>query len=285
QQMFSTEGMVASFFVKMLNSNLKNSYADTSILKLFSSADITPEELKTTIDPIENHYIKIFYVIHQHVDHSLTEKSQLIDFVAGYRKEFPAEARVVDSIFRDWSGHDYPVDAGPELWITHPDHEHGILVMDQFGGISVPYYTFNLNAATEADLLTFDEFSEKSAFTIIDHIRNHGPLKNYEEIANIEGISENEANVLIGNKFDPSFFEHLDGYKLNLTIGSLFEKAIIHISTLIAAWFIVVLVLSVTLYRIAFRQKFTLRAGICLFLKCLLFFIIALACLILTAET
>ena len=131
-------------------------------------------------------------------------------------------------VFHEATGYDYPLDPGRAIWITNPDHEHCMLVMDQTGGISVPYYTFNLNAATEADLLTFDEISLQDAKLITRHIRDSGPLNNIAELKQVPGLEGKPGDLLEKNLFDPAFFESFDDGDLSLSINTLLISYLKH---------------------------------------------------------
>jgi hypothetical protein len=222
QQSLATEGVIASFFVGLMNSDAKTHYRAPEFYRQFSmGSDSTSEDLMGQVSPIDNQYMKIFDVLHRHVNKSLSIHSQLLDFVTGYIDENPMEASLVKKVFYGSTGHAYPLDPGRERWITNPSHEHGILVMDQTGSIAVPYYTFNLNAATEADLLTFDAITREEAGAIINHIHGKGPLNQYSDLRTIPGVSEATAELLAKSKFDPAFFESMEGEGITLSLDSL----------------------------------------------------------------
>ncbi len=222
QQSLATEGVIASFFVGLMNSGAKMHFREPEFYKQFLiGSDSTTAELIEQISPMDNQYMKIFDVLHRHVNKSLSVNSQLLDFVKGYIEENLLEEKLVKKVFYESTGLAYPVDPGRELWITNPNHEHGILVMDQTGGIAVPYYTFNLNAATEADLLTFGAITRKEAGSIARHIREKGPLNHYHDLKSIPGVSDATAELLMKNKFDPAYFESMEDGGISLSLDSL----------------------------------------------------------------
>jgi hypothetical protein len=286
QQMLSTEGMIASFFIKMMHSTLPTIKPDSSFYSLFASV---PEQtgilLRETIQPLENQYLKIFYVLNRHVDQTRTVKSQMLDFIDGYCFEFPEERSVVAALFKDWSGFDYPADPGKPIWILNKNHAHGILVMDQFGGITLPFYTFNLNAAGMDDLMTFDEMDRQSAGKIIEYIKSSGPLENLSDLEKIPEISSGAVSILVNSPFDPQFFARLDEYKLSLTVRSLLSSGIFHLLKYLGAWYVILLVTGFMLYRLYFRVKFTWKHAVFTLLRILSFFLLAAVPLLLVNKT
>jgi len=277
QQLFATEGVIASFFLQLIRHDFHVSISDSLFLKAHSLSNLS-------LTSFEIQYLKIFHVLFKHVNFSLTEKSQFLDFIEGYCNEFPEEIEKVNNIFNQVTGYDYPLDPGPELWIINPNHEHGILVMEQFGGITLPYYTFNLNAAGVEDLLTFPSIDLISAKKIIDQISTLGPLNEYNDLHKIEGLSSGVVDTLISNKFYPGFFEDFDEYSLNLSLNSLFYSNGMHLLKMLLIYLLVTYFIGFILYKSLAKQRFGLKQMVLFFFWLLLFTLFALASIILLAS-
>ena len=283
QQMFSTEGVIASFFFKLMQSDLKDKYPDTTLINMFLPISLNSnEEIKQVLNPFENQYIKIFYVLNKHVNFSLTEKSQFIDFVNGYCHEFPEEANTIRKIFEETTGYPFDIDSGNELWIINSDYQHGILVMDQFGGIVLPLYCFNLNASDKSDLKTFPEISDADADLIVNHINENGPLVSYVDLNLIEGISEQTINLLLENKFSPEVFKQLEEGNITLSIKNLIYSNVSHLLLRALFYCLISIFLSLLAYRYTVHKKPGIKKAILYFAKFFLFFLVGFACIIVT---
>ncbi len=279
--MLSTEGMIANFFIRLMESDLKYINANSVLLRLFSEpGESVNTILAEKINPVENEYFKIFYVLHKHVNQTQTQRSQIEDFIAGYCTEFPEEADEMAQLFYQWSDHRWPIDPGPELWITNRDHPHGILVMDQFGGITLPYYTFNLNAAGVDDLMTFKEIDRNSAGTIIRYINQNGPLSSLNDLNTIEGIKPEVSSILQNNRYDPDFFKNFDENSISLTLKSLLTSGLVHLLKLFGLWYLILLLAGFALYRFLYRRYFGLKQALNVLIRFLGFFILMVVLLI-----
>jgi len=283
QQQFATEGVIASFFYHLMKGDLKYLPADTGIINQFLPIERKSDKtFGNELDPLEKQYMKIFYVLNKHVNFTLTEKSQLIDFVYGYCLEFPTEKEAIYKIFEESTGYSPTIDPGKELWITNHDHEHGILVMEQFGGITLPFYTFNLNAATKADLRTFQGITENEAEKIIDHIENNGPFFTYSRLESIDGISETTIKALIQNKFHPDHFKTLDGIYSGLSLSSLIYSNLYHLLIRLLISLAASILIIIFLNSILFNKAFMTKDVVFISLRYLLLFLIALICVVIS---
>lgn len=244
QRSFATEGVIASFFSALMQSDALHYPVDSSMYAQYFGSGPS----NTTIDPVVNQYMKIFYIINHHLDFTLTEKSQFLDFVAAYVDHFPDERDIILSIFKNACGYDYPIDPGKELWIMNKTHSHGILVMEQFGGITLPLYTFNLNAATEADLLTFPGIRNQDARLLVDHIRTSGPLPDYEALKTVPGIRPETVQILSDSKFDPELFKKTYDEGPPLSISSFINAGLIQFAKLSGIYGLVCIVLVIPIY-------------------------------------
>ncbi len=223
QQALATEGVIASFFAGLMNSEAKDTYRDAGFyMQFLPDLDTSAQDWPKDIPPIRNQYMKVFETLHYHVNRSVSIQSQLLDFVEGYLALNPGEREVVTRVFMDATGLEYPLDPGPELWVTNPDHEHGVLVMDQTGALAVPYYTFNLNAATEADLMTFDWIDQEEARQVIRFIRTKGPLQDYASLRKVPGLRPETAELIANHRFDPAYFENMEDDGFSLSLNTLF---------------------------------------------------------------
>jgi len=284
QRTLATEGVIASFFVRLADFVPSKISIDSIPLKYFMAGRNTNSEFSQQPDSRTLQYLKIFYILNQHVDFSNTENSQFLDFIEGYLVEFPDEKEAVAQFFKEATGYQYPVDPGPELWVINPNHEHGMLVMDPFGAITLPFYVFNLNAATIEDLLTFDEISQEQAHHIIDHISFNGPLNNYETLNEVASLKPEITQLLIQNHFYPEIFKDVEGDLSKLKLSGLIASGITHLLLMIGIYTAIVFLIGLFIKYILKVKSVLLKNWIALGLKSFLFGLLSLVIIVLTSD-
>ncbi len=199
--MLATEGVVSSVFAGLLHSELPTRYLPPDFYRSFlrsgAQLDVPVEKL---FSPLQNEYMKIFVVLHKYVRPDVTEKSQLLDFVQGYGKEFPAEKARLEQIFQQATGGvtgEPPGSrVGPELWLAARNVDYPVWVFDQYKGITASMYPFNLNAADVHDLMLVEGISRTAAEAITSYRDQHGALQSLDELEQIPGVSLDEAAKL-----------------------------------------------------------------------------------------
>ena len=274
-QLYSTEGAVSSFFTHLSTSNLQNHYLDTAFYLPFlydSNAAIlqSPESFFT---PLQNQFIKYFYVLHHYVVFNNSSKAQLIDFIDGYIKTFPSEESKVRKIFIESLGREYSNELPPPLWLLVKNHQHRLLTFDPFDAITVPIYTFDLNAAEIEDLQTIKGMTRNAAQGIVDYRENNGYYSDLEQLKKVPGLSEELRREIISAKFENSYFEEsLKDFEPKLSIGILILNPLKYILSRAAIYY---LFLFGVMYFALIRQKTSsAKQVILLFIKYLLLWVL-----------
>ena len=103
-----------------------------------------------------------------------TSESEFVDFMDGYIRAFPSEELAIKKIFKEVTGLEYANDLPPELWLLIKNHSHRLLVPDSYGAITLPVYTFDLNASEVEDLLTIKGLQKEEALRIIEYRKANG---------------------------------------------------------------------------------------------------------------
>jgi hypothetical protein len=229
QQALSTEGVIASFFTALMESDLIHVYQEqdfyTKFLNEGEDFPLKPQEIFT---PLENEYLKIFNVLKKHVNVSKPSQYPFLDFIVGYIKEFPEEKAEINRLVKFSTGYDFTDYIGPELWIMNKNYKHGFLIMDQFGANTLPLYTFNLNAADAIDLLTFKDISKGQAQKIIEYRKKKGLIKDFDELSSIPEVSQTTVALLKKSEFDADYVRNIT-QKLSFNIKGIFSGALIHL--------------------------------------------------------
>ena len=227
-QAVSTEGVIATFFTRLMDSDLKFNYMKKEFYLpfLYNSKNnfLNPQEIFT---PLENEYLKIFVVLYKYVNSVQTKNSQFLDFVKGYVKEFPDEKNSIYNIFKFATGYNIPDNMGPEIWILNKGYNHGFLVMDQSGSTVIPFYTFNLNAADDIDLLTIKNMSKSNAQEILKYRDEKGFIGSIDEIFSIKGLSKQTAEALKESIYDLEYVNKAENEQ-NLNISMLVLRNVVH---------------------------------------------------------
>ncbi|MDO9512406.1 MAG: helix-hairpin-helix domain-containing protein [Bacteroidales bacterium] len=271
----STEGIISSFFYKMMQSDVRKQYYSEGLYQNF--APDTASHFMESIIPLENQYIKVFYVMANYVRNSETGRSQIIDFIEGYVKEFPADNEMIKQMWTQVSGHEYSAEMKPEVWVMNQDSKSYPWVMSQFGP-TLPYFVFNLNSADTVHLLSFNGLNEEIAGKIISWRETNGPFYSLDQIREIPGIPADLANTLVGSGLDK---EKLNNHSYKASMTSLIIYPLWHIFKMSLLWFAIL----GALYFIALRQKKEFvkpMRFVMLFLKMFLLAVIGVICMVIT---
>jgi len=228
-QVHSTEGVISSFFTYLSTSDLANNYQDISFYKNFiidsTNLNQSPEKLFT---PLQNQFMKYFHVLHNFVVANNSSGSQLDDFIAGYLLSFPADSAELCSIFKKTTGQTYTDVLPPSIWLMVEDYNHRLLTFDPYGAITVPLYTFNLNAAGAEDLQTFKGLSRSDAEKIITYRDRIGFFSDLDQLKSVPGIQSELIEMIVSSALIPDDFEDkLNDFNPELSISSLLVKPLL----------------------------------------------------------
>jgi len=209
-QAISTEGVINTFFTRLMKSELKNNYLDRNFYLPFSQDTITFRDPRQELDPVANQVIKEFTVIHTYLSKLSPGASPFIEFIKGYGTEFPGEKSRIEKIFLEVTGSQFPGTTPPELWVLNREHSHSAWTMAQFGGAKVPYYTFNLNTAGWMDLQTIKGISAEDARKIEAWRDSNGLFDSFGELEKIPGLKHGVLKNLEDAKLIPSQMASLE---------------------------------------------------------------------------
>jgi hypothetical protein len=273
-QMLSTEGAVCAFFTHLSASTLREQYLDLDFYGpfLYDSAIVTlsPNEL---FSPLQNQFIKYFYVLHHFVTFNNSLRSQLTDFIEGYMQTFPTEADTVKKIFKEVLGIEYTDQLPPPVWLLIRDHSHRILIYDLFDAITVPVYTFDLNAGQAGDLQTINGVSRKDAENIIAYREANGFFTGLDELNDIPGLPAETSGKIISAAFDKDYFEALfSDFEVKLSIGTLVKKLSQYFLLRAFSWFI--LISGIVYFTLIKREKQGFKRTAIFFVRLLLLWIL-----------
>lgn len=203
-QQFACEGVVNSFFTQLTRSELGEHFLPDSFYRMFLPDRLPVTPVGELFAPWENQMLKYMYVLHRFVAREKSPEAQLKAFIDGYVQSFPEEKETVLRIFQSVTGHDYPPALPPELWLQVDGYEHRVLVLDAWGALTVPVYTFNLNAAEEADLMTVPGMSAEDARRIIAYRDAQGGLPDLETLRHIPGLTPATAGRILQYRMKPA---------------------------------------------------------------------------------
>ena len=287
QQALATEGVIATFFTKLIESDLKYRYLSWDFYQPFlCNRESPPSKPESFFSPLMNLYTKIFVVLFKYVNSNRIERPQIIDFIDGYTQEFPEEEEKIRSIFKFATGYDIPDCIAPELWVLNKKHKHGFLVMDQFGGNIIPFYSFDLNTADAVDICTFKEIPKGEARTIIDYLNEKEGLISFDEIETIPGVSLKASEILKTAVYDLDDINRFEE-GLDFNIAKMILLNIAH-PFLKGVW---TFLIFMSIYYMAFlkrqshRNKLSIRLFFLKLLKMILYVLIGLFCVILPINS
>ena len=182
-------------------------------------------------------------------------QAQLIDFIEGYIAAFPEDKPIVLSAFKKATNLEYTSDLPPDLWLMVKNHHHRLLALDAFDAITLPVYTFDLNAAEEIDILTIKGLSAEEAKSIVEHRDEFGFFSSLEDLSKVEGLSEESLNKIMDSKYDDEF---LDDLKMpNLTLASIISTPLKKL--LLKSFLYFILIFLVLYFSFFARQNIPLK--------------------------
>lgn len=168
----------------------------------------------------------------------INSQSQLVDFIEGYIKAFPGEEEAIKSIFKEATSLDYTKELPPDLWLLVKDHPHRLLALDAYDAITMPVYTFDLNAAEVVDLLTLKGIQRDEATKIIEYRNANGFFTSLDQIEEVKGLSTETINLIIDSEFDPEYFEGLS--IPDLTFSALLTTPLKSLIFRLLAYFVII---------------------------------------------
>jgi len=251
-QFHATEGAISAFFTALSLRELQHANPYDSLFSdLCANEPLEP-------DPLQRQFLKYFHVIHHHVVRNNSSTSQFSDFISGYLEDFPEDKADVLEIYRELTGEEFTPDHPASIWLMVRDHRHRLLVLDPFGAIEVPLYTFNLNAAEAEDLLTIHGLSYEEAEAVIRFRDNNGLFESLEDLHNIPELSPGSAELISSLAFQqPEFEAILEGFQPELKISVLLITPLLRVVSKSLLYFIPVCLLIL----IMLKRKEDLRAG------------------------
>jgi hypothetical protein len=218
-QQMASEGFISTFFTHLALNDLGSYYRPGEFYRNFLVDTAILMDPGEEFSQLQNLFLKYFHVLHNYVNYQHSDRAQLIDFIDGYIMEFPEEASLVLSTYRKLTGNDYNPVLPPPLWLMVKDYDHPVLVMDPYGAITVPVYTFDLNVAETADLLTIRGIDSETAEKIIEYRDRVGLFRSFEELKDIQGLDKTDIELLLSNKLDEQYLESLP--EENISISAL----------------------------------------------------------------
>lgn len=217
-QAISTEGVINTFFTRLMESELKNNYFERDFYLPFIQDTGAFRDPRIELDPVENQVIKEFKVIHTYLSSLAPGASPFIEFIKGYCIAFPGEKSRIEDIFLEVTGSQFPGTTPPELWVLNKDHSHSSWIMAQYGGAMTPYYTFNLNTAGWMDFKTIKGISEEDARKIEAWRDSNGLFDSFDELEKIPGLKTGVSKRLKEAKLIPSMMASLESSEgINIT--------------------------------------------------------------------
>ncbi|TNE56037.1 MAG: helix-hairpin-helix domain-containing protein [Bacteroidetes bacterium] len=253
-QRCASEGAVSAFFTQLFASDLPERYREPAFYRPFlSDTNTIVQTPETYFSPLQNQFMKYFYVMSNYVVENNSAKAQLIDFIDGYMETFPGEAATVRAVFRQALGTEYSNTLPPPMWVLVKEHAHRLLTFDPFGAITVPFYTFDLNAAETEDLLTIPGIDSDAAAIIVRYREAHGFFTDWEQVKAIPGLPEGTADRITDARFDAEYAENeLEEIESKLNLSTLLVSPLKYIFFRAAVYF---LILFGGLYYVAIRPQ------------------------------
>jgi hypothetical protein len=268
-QMMASEGTVSTFFTLLSNTNVKHHYLDSDFYKPFVMSDTIGYDPEDKFSPLQNLFIKYFYVLDKHVIFQHSQKAQLIDFIEGFLTEFPEDSGAIIQSYKEATGMEYDRQLPPEIWMLVKDRPHGILAMDAYAGLSVPFYTFNLNTAEIEDIMMIGDFSKEDANAILSH-RDKEFFSSLKDIDKIVGLSDDGKEKILGASFDDDYFNNFE-FTEELSITSVIKGPVNSLILYTVIYFIAMMIVYFVFIR---KVSSSIKEKIFLIFKYLLLWII-----------
>lgn len=238
-QMLSTEGVISSFFTHLIQSELGNHYLDAAFYQPFLPDSMTSYMPKELFTPVQNQFLKYFYVFYEHMSYENTSGSEFVDFIEGYIHSFPEEEPELRKIFKEVTGLVYRTELPPELWLMVKEYPHRFLVPDPYGAIILPFYTFDLNAAEVEDLLTIKGLKKEEAIKIVEYRKTNGFFNDFNQIKDIDGLSVESTELILHSLFDENYMENITLPELSFT--SLIITPLKHLFYRLMIYFLIIM--------------------------------------------
>ncbi len=271
-QLMASEGTVSTFFSLLSQTKAKNVYRDEAFYKLFQLEESSLDTPQNTFTPLQNLFVKQFYILHNYVNVSQSDKAQLIDFIEGYLKEFPEEESIIKETYKITTGEEYENSLPPPLWLLIRNIDHGILAMDAYAGLTIPVYTFDINAAEKEDLMMIDEVSEEDAKALLKYREKNGLFVDLNKINSIEGMSKTSKKAILSSVFDNDYFNAVE-FPEDLNINSVITAPIKRLVLYGLLLFIIVMSIYFTLL---YKEKLTTKKVIIPIIKYIFLWILFL---------
>jgi len=244
-QALATEGVVNTFFSMLMETDLKNQYQAKAFYHPFLKDTISFASPKQFFSPLQNQFLKYFYVLNHYVTLEYSKKAQLIDFIDGYLETFPEESATVKSIYKQATGLEYNNNLPPQIWLLVKDQPHGILALDAYAGLSVPFYTFELNMAGMEDLMMIKTLNQADAQAILEYRSDNGLFTELDQINSIPNLGEEAKQALSAAAFDQAYFDQLEfSEELNIQtvivapLKSLAKYSLLYFTVLMLTYFL-----------------------------------------------
>ncbi len=203
-QQFACEGVVNAFFTHLTRGKPGERYLPDSFYRAFlPDTAVLPASLPALFPPWKNQMLKYIHVLHRFVAREQSPDAQFAAFLNGYLQTFPEEKEEVLRIFKTVTGLEYPAPLPPERWLRVNGYQHRVLVLDAWGALTVPEYTFNLNAAEAVDLLTVPGMSEEDAARIVAYRDAQGGFSDWEALRAVPGLAPGLADRLLQYRMRP----------------------------------------------------------------------------------
>lgn len=280
-QTLATEGVISAFFSTLMETDLKNRYQSKAFYYPFlkdTTSFNSPEQL---FSPLQNQFLKYFHVLDRYVTLEHSDKAQLIDFIDGYLETFPEESATVKSIYQQATGMEYENSLPPQIWLLVKDQSHGILALDAYAGLSVPFYTFELNMAGLEDLMMIETLTQEDAQTILQHRSENGLFTRLEQINDIPNLSKQAKEALRAAAFDQEYFNQLE-FSEDLNIQTVIAAPLKSLAKYSLLYFVVLMLLYFSVLR---RERQSILKYLAIISKFLLLWLILILIGLIIAAT
>ncbi|HTX88981.1 MAG TPA: helix-hairpin-helix domain-containing protein, partial [Bacteroidales bacterium] len=265
-QSAATEGVICTFFTKVMQSDLKEQWAPREFYLPFVSDTGTFGKPSDYFTPVENQILKELYILHKYLHGIKENESPFYEFIRGYMMEFPAEKEKILSIFREVTSHPFLYPSPPELWVLNRDHRHRNLVMAPYGGSESGWYTFNLNTCGPEDLMTFRGVSRNDAVRVISYRDSSSGFRSFNDLLLIPGVQPGTSAILAENRLDPSVLKKLDNEEESFSIPMI----ILHqLKPFISAALILTLITTTVLFFAFYLNRKSWRRSLRMLLRTL----------------
>lgn len=275
-QLLATEGVVSSFLTHLSTGELAHNYHEPSFYRQFlldsTAISRPPREL---FSPMQNQFLKYIHVIHNYVVLNNSPNAQFTDFVHGYITAFPSEASAVKKLFETVLGLPFKREVPFPLWILVKEHPHRLLVFDPYDAITVPLYTFDLNAAEVEDLRTLEGISRTDAAKIVTYRESHGFFTGFGQLEDVPDLSREAVGKIQSATLDEAYLEQkLKGFEPRLSLQELIATPLKHLLFRAGLYFILLFVMIQTLIR---KYRVSSRKTALLFLKYFFLWLVLIA--------